>query len=97
MYYEEGLNDVPDIVKAETKQYLHDNDYIQQFLDEQCKIDKNGCVASNNLYNKFKEVMPDVEYSQRTFSNKMVQKGFKMGRKRIDNKQERIFLGLSFC
>jgi putative DNA primase/helicase len=51
---DEGIID-PEIVKESTLDYRHDENPIQDFLDEVCKFAANAWIANGELYRRYNE------------------------------------------
>lgn len=74
-----GLN-VPDEVRAATADYKGEMDVIAGFLSDCCRTDTKLCIPSQRLYKRYQDWCRDNgerELTQKAFSMRMVEKGFK--------------------
>ncbi len=66
-----------------TLEYRHDEDDVEQFIDEVCDRNDSACVSTGDLYNAYKQWYSDnemasgKELSMKKFSKQLVAKGFR--------------------
>jgi putative DNA primase/helicase len=77
-WQEKGLAP-PDIVKMSTLEYRHDEDEVEQFIDEICVRNEDAFESTGKLFNAYKQWLsaPGKELSMKKFSNQLVAKGFR--------------------
>lgn len=86
----------PDIVKMSTTEYRHDEDEVEQFIDEICDRNNGVSESTGNLYDAYKkwhshnDMASGEELSTRKFSKQLVDKGFK----RDDTGRHTMFHGI---
>lgn len=86
----------PDIVKMSTSEYRHNEDDIEQFIDDFCDRNDGSCESTGELFNAYKKwhsdngMMPGKELSMKKFSHRLVDKGFR----RDDEGRHTIFHGI---
>jgi putative DNA primase/helicase len=92
-WYQHGLI-IPQYVVDETRDYLAENDLIDRFLRDVCLLSETDSIQSSVLFAHFKvwaEVNGEPDLSQKAFSQKMQEKGYKC----YDKNHCRFFRGVS--
>lgn len=92
-WYKEKLYNFPKKLSDIIKEYHHENDTVQQFIDSYCIINEKYNVRSATFKEEFKKVFK-VNTIQDDLKDIMERKGFDYGRPFIDGKQVRCFIGL---
>lgn len=85
---------IPARVKAATESYRADMDLIQNFLGGACTIEKSASAKSSKLYDVYKDwcdANGDAKFSQKRFSQKLMDKGFK----KEDRRDGAYWIGLT--
>jgi P4 family phage/plasmid primase-like protien len=78
-WYQEELC-TPQFILDETAEYLEENDLIDRFLSDVCLLSDSESIQSSLLFEHFKmwrEINNESDLSQKTFSQKLIEKGYK--------------------
>jgi putative DNA primase/helicase len=78
-WFDKGLSE-PEEVRAATAGYKCEMDVLAGFLNECCRTDTKLCIPSQRLYKRYADWCRDNgerELTQKTFSMRMTEKGFK--------------------
>lgn len=93
-FIKQGGLSYPTSIRLATEGYQQEQDILGLFLREQCIIERSAYVASQDLYNTFKdwveENMGERSMAQRSFSQAMYERGYTSKRQRTGY----IWLGL---
>lgn len=79
-WYQNGLSEKPQKVITASKEYLYENDEIQQFLDERIEKEANGFVKLTELFEEFRSFQPDSRMKRKAFIQHMKIKGYIYGK-----------------
>lgn len=95
-----SLNTVPQKVANATRDYIDEMDYVQHFIEDDCKTGESEECTINDLYVAFKEwCKSNHEYEgmgKISFSTRIENKGFKKGRSSSGpHSVVRVFKGIS--
>jgi len=93
---EKGLNP-PAIVREATKQYRTEQDVIQSWLEENCVADPNAFTSFKELYEdyvKWCNENAEEPIGQRSFANRLSEKGFETSLIRIEGKVMKVRQGI---
>jgi putative DNA primase/helicase len=74
--WQQGGMREPAIVRAATGQYSAEMDEVGRFVEEYCETGPGFLAPATELYEAFREAMPDTGLSQRAFGDRLRQKGF---------------------
>jgi len=70
-----GLNP-PDEVKYATNEYRKEQDSLENFIEECCKLDDNCTIQKSILYETYKKWSEEKSISKKAFGTKMKEKGY---------------------
>ncbi len=93
-WLDNGLGEPEEVTKA-TDGYRAEMDVITRFLDDTCTTSTQRCTKSSDLYNRFKDwARENGEYqiSNKVFSIRMQEKGFKKIERSVGNFWEGIMI-----
>jgi putative DNA primase/helicase len=88
----------PEIVQAATSEYSSEMDEVGQFIDQYCELG-NFIESARALFEAFQKAMPDSSITQRSFGDRLREKGFlnrnpETGREYRTNKGKHAWKGL---
>lgn len=92
----DGLRTPPEITK-ETQVHRQGLDDIQLFIDERMHKSESAFITSADIYHQYSEWCKENGFSpkyQRRFSISLDAKGYKLDRRFVSGKQQRVILGL---
>ncbi|MEM2079750.1 MAG: phage/plasmid primase, P4 family [Nitrososphaerota archaeon] len=93
---EKGLNP-PAIVREATKQYRTEQDVIQSWLEENCVADPNAFTSFKELYDDYVNWCKENDEEpagQRSFANRLSEKGFETKMVKIEGKVMKVRQGI---
>lgn len=94
MWQKTGLNE-PKVVSNATARYRHDQDILGDFLEDRCVIENNAIVPKIDLKTEYQNWCQDNgidPVTQKTFKNRLIEKGISDGRS--GDGKKRIWRGI---
>lgn len=92
LYLEEGLDNVPEKIIKETKEYKEESDIVQTWINENCEIEKGAWTKATDLFNDF------VIWCKKNMENVLTQTAFgrNMGKKfrRLTYSTGKVYTGI---
>jgi putative DNA primase/helicase len=73
-----GLQD-PECVQIVTEEYRHEQDVVGGFLRECCQVGTGYCEGASELYQAFKEWIPDNGTTAQAFGRELARRGYVRG------------------